>query len=397
MAKKENGAKKTRPAAKKAGAAAKKANPNKAARLVSEGFPVAKFAMAEGVFYNPEMELCRDMFSLLVGSLGGKIALADAMCASGVRGLRYKIENKNVDALFLTDLSRRAVACARKNAKLNAARCAVSLKDAREFFWEERGNVDFAELDPFGSPMPFLYDAIRGFEGKKTGVLSVTATDMAVLCGANHPACLKNYGSAPLDNEFCHENAMRILLGKITLIAAQFNFGTEPLISFSHRHYVKAAVRLVQGADAAVASVKKMGYVLYCPACCWREATRLPRKNACPHCNHQIEIGGPMHIGALWGRETLDAMLKLNAKRDYPKKIQLEKILRTLCAESGIESHGYYDLHVLAKKRGTKIMGMDEALAAIREGGFAADRTHFCPTAIRTAAPHEEVLKRLGA
>ena len=385
------------PNPKKAQAAGKiwkgKLNPLKSAQSASEGGHA--FSIPQGVFYNPEMELCRDMFSLFTGTLAGKTRVADLMCASGVRGLRYKLENKNVASLSLSDLSEKAVACAKENAKKNKVRCAVEYADARELLHNNKGEFDFLEIDPFGTPVPFIYDAARFFEETDGGVLSVTATDMAVLCGANHAACLKNYGAAPLDNEFCHENAVRILLGKIALACAPFNLGITPLVSFSHRHYVKVALRLEQGAQHAVASVKKMGYVSYCPGCCWREASRLPRKNACPSCSHQLEIGGPMYLGKLWDAPTLAKMLELNAKRGYRNSEKLEKLLRTILAESRIESHGYYDLHVLAKKHNSRIMGMDAALGAMREGGFAAERTHFCPTAIRTGAPHEEVVKRL--
>lgn len=365
-------------------------------RLASEGSPRAEFAMPQGVFYNPEMELCRDMFSLFVGTLPGKIKVADLMCASGIRGLRYKLENRNVLELAMTDLSVKAVACARKNAKKNEIGCSVALMDACEFPRKHKGGYDLLELDPFGSPVPFLHDAIRSFEDRKDGILSITATDMAVLCGANHAACLKNYWAAPLDNEFCHENAVRILLGKICLISSQFNLGIVPLFTFSHRHYVKLALRLEKGAEKAVACVKKTGYVSYCPGCCWREAARLPRSFTCPSCSHQLMIGGPMHLGQLWDAKTLEGMLKLNAKREYPKKTQIEKMLRAIRAESRVCALGYYDLHVLAKKHRTRILGMDSALAAVREGGFMAERTHFCPTAIRTDAPHAELLKRLG-
>ncbi|MFA6489996.1 MAG: tRNA (guanine(10)-N(2))-dimethyltransferase [Candidatus Micrarchaeia archaeon] len=376
--------------------AAAKPDALKSAQLATEGSPQSKFAMPTGVFYNPEMELCRDMFSLFTGTLPEKIGVADLMCASGIRGLRYKIENRNVSSLSMSDLSEKAIACAKKNAKMNRVKCNVEYIDACEFPRKHKGEYDLLELDPFGTPVPFLHDAIKSFEDRKEGFLSITATDMAVLCGANHAACLKNYGAAPLDNEFCHENAVRILLGKIVLASAQFNLGIDPLFSFSHRHYVKVALRLEKGAEKAVACVKKMGYVSYCPGCCWRESSRLPRHQACPLCAHQLAIGGPMYLGHLWDGKTLEGMQKQNAKRDYQKKAQLEKMLLTIQAESRVGTLGYYDLHVLAKKKGTRIAGMDDALAAMRNAGFLAERTHFSPTSIRTNAPHDEVVRRLA-
>jgi len=348
----------------------------------------------EGVFYNPEMEFCRDICSLAVGAIGSKVSLLDAMCASGVRGMRYKKENKNVAKLTLLDLSSKAVSCARKNAKANKVKCGCVKADARIFM--HKNEFDFVELDPFGSPVPFLNDACRSFRTKKRGYLSVTATDMAVLCGAHHAACLKNYGAAPLDNEFCHENAARILIGKTILAAAPENLSAKPVFTLSHLHYVKVIFEVSQGAKEAVESVKKTGFVSYCPACCYRENARLPRKQACPHCGHQLEHAGPLYLGELWDAELLGKMLKLNVLRSYRKKKEIGKTLSTQLSESRIPSYGYYDLHTLAKKRKTAIMSIDGALEAIRKAGFAAARTHFCPTAVRTGAPHEAVLKALG-
>jgi tRNA (guanine26-N2/guanine27-N2)-dimethyltransferase len=363
---------------------------------VLEGSPQSRFLIKKGVFYNPEMETCRDIFSLFAAACKGRLDVADTMCASGIRGLRYKIENSNVSSLFLSDLSKKAVACARQNAKANKVKCEIVQADACDALRENKGKFNFIELDPFGSPLPFLYDAIRSLEGMGGAILSATATDMAVLCGANHKACLKNYGAAPLDNEFCHENAVRILLGKISLIASQFNLGTRPLLSLSHKHYIKVAVQFEDGAESAVLSAKKIGYVSYCPACCWREFSRFPKRSECPHCSHQLEIGGPMHIGQIWESGILEKMLMLNEKRSYRNKAKIMKMLSIMEQESRIDAPGYYDLHVLAKKLHAKIKSMDEAIGLLARGGFEAKRTHFCQTAIRTNAPHDEVVGRLG-
>jgi len=56
---------------------------------VKEG--AASISLSGGVFYNPEMELCRDVSSLAIGAIGaggGKLHILDAMCASGIRGIR---------------------------------------------------------------------------------------------------------------------------------------------------------------------------------------------------------------------------------------------------------------------------------------------------------------------
>lgn len=349
-----------------------------------------KIHVPKGVFYNSEMELCRDIFSLAVGAIGGKIDIADAMCASGIRGMRYKKENPNAGKLALVDTSALAIACARKNARANKIDCKCAKSEAGAFL---RGNgFDFVELDPFGSPQPFLHDAARSFSKIRRGYLSATATDMAVLCGAHHAACLKNYASVPLDNEFCHENAVRILAATVARAFSPFNLAATPVFSFSHRHYIKILFSISFGSEGAVEGMKKIGFVSYCPSCLWRGASRFPSSSPCPHCSHALLIAGPLCIGRLWDTGFVSKMLALNAARRYKNCDRIEKLLRTIEEESRIHTYGYYDLHRLAKKSKKAIKAMDEAIFSLRSRGFAASRTHFCPTAIRTDAPHKEVL-----
>ena len=362
------------------------------AKAIEEGN--ARISQAKGVFFNPEMELCRSMFSLAVGAIGGKLDVVDAMCASGARGIRYKLENKNVGKLALVDANKLAVACARKNAVANKVRCRTIYADANEFL--RKNAFDFVELDPFGSPIPFLHDTARSFATKDAGWLSVTATDVAVLCGAHHAACLKNYAAAPLNNEFCHENACRILSASVARAFAPFNLAATPAFTLSHRHYVKVLFSLSRGAEKSVEAMKKIGFVSYCPACQWRDGKRLPLLKNCPHCEAQLQIGGPLYIGSLWDSALLEQMLLLNAERKYAKAKEIEKLLSNMRDESGIGTIGYYDLHVVAKKREAKILSMDDAVAKIRKDGFVASRTHFCPTAVRTDAPHEKALELLS-
>ncbi len=353
-----------------------------------------KISVAKGVFFNPQMELCRDLSSLCIGSLGGKRSCVDAACATGVRGLRYKKENKNISSLSLVDLSPSAIKCAKKNIAANKVKNAGAFRSDACLFLAQNG-FDIVEVDPFGSPIQFLHDSARCLARRKSGHLSITATDMAVLCGAHHAACLKNYSAIPLDNEFCHENAVRILAGKVITAFSPFNIAAIPIFTLSHRHYVKMVFSTASSADAAVAAVKSLGFISYCPSCLLREKSRLVLKEKCPHCGHILQFAGPMYLGPLWDSALLEKMLKLNAKRKYGLKKENEKMISTMLAESAIHSIGYYDLHAFAKKHKGAILPMEEALGKIRKAGFAAARTHFCPTAIRTDAPHEKVLRLL--
>ncbi len=79
---------------------------------------------------------------------------------------------------------------------------------------------DAVDLDPYGCPSQLLDGAVQAVADG--GLLLVTATDMAVLCGNNAEACWGKYGSYPLHKPYCHEQALRILLACIEVGAEPF-------------------------------------------------------------------------------------------------------------------------------------------------------------------------------
>lgn len=69
------------------------------------------------------------------------------------------------------------------------------------------------DLDPYGCAAKFLDPAVQAVQNG--GLLCVTATDMAILCGNTPETCRAKYGSVSLRGKFCHEMALRILLCSI--------------------------------------------------------------------------------------------------------------------------------------------------------------------------------------
>lgn len=358
------------------------------AKAVREGS--ASIEICDGVFFNPEMEFCRDVSSLAVGAIGEKIDVCDAFCASGVRGIRYEKENDNVSSVTFVDLSQKAMKCARKNAKRNKMKKANFVRDDINRFLYANPAFDFIELDPFGSPAPYIYDAVRCFSRlKKTGYLSLTATDMAVLCGAHPSACLKNYGAKPLDNEFCHENAMRILLGKLALVSAEFGYGISPLFCISRQHFLKLVVKLERSAEKAVQCVRTLGYASWCSKCCYREQGKFPKHEKC-ECGNAFENAGPMWLGEIGNAEFVDRMALLNSSRDYRNKHELLALLELLKSDILLPAF-YYNLHGIAKRMKASAPRQLAVLAALRAKGFKAELTHFAFNSIKTDAPLIEI------
>lgn len=360
-----------------------------------------KLSIPKTVFYNEHMRFCRSMSSLLIGALGGELRLLDGMSASGVRGIRYASENGNVKKIVFVDMNKYAVNAIKTNVTRNKKQFAktkalVIREDINFFMHENLGEFNFIELDPFGSPAPFLFDALRCLSPSKHSFLSVTATDTAVLCGAHAKACVKNYGAKPLNNEFTHETGVRILLSNIARTAASFNLATKPLFTLSKRHYFKLFVSLEKGAEKAVESAKKAsGFVVYCPKCLHREAVKsMFSSSVCPICGGRFDFAGPLWSGELFGEEILKKMIESNEERNYSDKRELASVLNLMLEEAPLPAF-YFDLHKIFKKYSLAPIKTQAILDALRARSFKVSRTHFAPTAIKTDAGIEELKKTM--
>jgi tRNA (guanine26-N2/guanine27-N2)-dimethyltransferase len=101
---------------------------------------------------------------------------------------------------------------------------------------------DVVDLDPYGSAAPFLDAAVQSVS--EGGLLAVTCTDKAVLCG-NHPeACWAKYHAMSLNNRYYNESALRIMLANIDSHANRYKRYIVPLMSLSIDFYVRLFVRV---------------------------------------------------------------------------------------------------------------------------------------------------------
>ena len=355
-------------------------------------FEVAK------VFYNPEMRFCRSAFSLAIGAIGGQVKVLDAFCASGIRGIRYAKENKNVSGMVFLDWSENSIKLARRNARANKLKNAKFVNsDVNRFlvenFYSKKFEFDVIELDPFGTPSPHLYPAFFSMQRKKTVYISASATDTAVLCGPETAACMKNYHSKSLNNEFTHENGLRILVKRIAEVAAEFNFGIEPLFSISDRHYLKVFVKCENNAAKAEESMKKLGFVSYC-SCGWRNARRR-MIGKCERCGKETDYGGPLWLGETSNRKFVEKMISLNSRRDYEDGAEISKKLELIKNEVGMPPW-YFNIHKTCKRtRMNYAPGTERILERLKRAGFSAVRTHFSDVSIKTDAGVEEVEKAI--
>lgn len=354
----------------------------------------ARLILSEKVFFNPAMEFCRDISSIAVGAyceeVSRKVHIVDGMCASGVRGIRYARENECIGKVEFVDMDEDACRLAERNAKLNKLKSyKVHCCHINDFLFHNRG-FDWVEIDPFGTPLPYMQSALASF--RKEGMLSVTATDTAVLCGAHHKACLKNYGATPIDNEYCHETGVRILAGAVVRQASTLNLGVEFYLSLSAQHFFKLFVKLRAGAEGAVAGTKKLGYISHCPKCLHREWRFNPPmlKDKCPKCDGKLMHAGPLFLGELWDKKFLERMRQINRQRNYVNKPRIDEILSLMEEEAGMPPT-YFDLHKVAEKVRKSPPNFESFIEKLRQKGFKVSKTHFKRNSVRSNAGIKEV------
>jgi tRNA (guanine26-N2/guanine27-N2)-dimethyltransferase len=334
------------------------------------------------VFYNPAMRFSRSMASLAFAASRKKIVL-DGLCATGAKGLRLAKENK-AEKVFLLDANPAAIRLAEHNISLNKFSNVTAIcQDFNEFCLSHTAFFDFIEIDPFGTPTPFLNAALVAL--KNNGVLSVTSTDLANLCGKKAP-CEKFYQAKPLKNAFSHETALRILLGKIALVAKSKGFAIKPLVCYYQGHHVKAIVTCSKG-KAKI----PLDFLSYCEKCL---TVAIGRKTNCK-CGNRNIVGGPLWAAAFCDKPFLRKMLALNESRDYADERKIEKTLSLLLGEQLFPPF-FYDLHFVADHFGLKIESKTaEILARLKKKGFRAVRTHFEPLGIKTNAPVKAICASL--
>lgn len=105
------------------------------------------------------------------------------------------------------------------------------------------------DIDPYGGCAPFLDAAVQSVHDG--GLLAITTTDTAILCG-NHPeSCFARYGSMAMHQRHCHEFALRVLLRSIDTHANTYSRYIEPLLAISVDFYMRVFVRIKLGAAKA--------------------------------------------------------------------------------------------------------------------------------------------------
>jgi len=348
------------------------------------------------VFYNPVMELNRDIsvlaFQAYQRLTGREISICDPLTGSGIRGVRFAAEIHGVKKVVVSDINERSFNLAKHNVHLNGLqeRVTVAHKDAKcllSCHGAPHKRFDIVDVDPFGSPVPYLDSAVRALRNK--GLLAATATDLAPLCGVHAKACVRKYGGKPLRTEYCHELAIRLLAGCIATVAAKQDIGVRVFFCHSSDHYIRVYAQIGYGAKRADASIKSLGYILHCFNCFHREtAQTLSAKffEKCPECGCKMEWAGPLWLGKIFDPPFCEALIKENRRTAFRNSAKTGKLLSLAKGEAEAPAT-YYVIDKISNKLSASMPSLVAMLNSLQDTSFEAVPTHFNSRGIRTTAP----------
>lgn len=357
------------------------------------------------VFYNPHMELNRDISILALQTFQKQedkdINICDLFGGSGIRGVRYKNEIDGVRYVFINDISETANEYERHNVELNNLKdIEIFQHDASMFLRMHRGEFDVIDIDPFGTPSPFLDSA--GYCSRRNSLLCVTATDTSALCGTYKEPCIRKYNAKPYKSEYCHETGIRILAGFVALTLAKYSKSIEVKLSHSTEHYMRSYIEVKKGSKKSDECLKNIGYISHCKHCLYREenkglATSTP--DICPECGEKLIQAGPLWLGEIQNEEFISKMIEESENKKLNTKEDVLKLLES-CRIEAKSPATFYDVHKICKILKISAPKLDLVFGNLEKEGFEAVKTHFNPLGIKTNAPLKkikEIIKTLSS
>lgn len=348
------------------------------------------------VFYNPKMELNRDISILALQTFQKRenrdLTVCDLFGGSGIRGVRYKNEIDGISEAFINDISETANEFEKINVELNNLDdISISQNDASLFLRSNRGKFDIIDIDPFGTPSPFLDAA--GYCARRNSLLCVTATDTSALCGTYKEPCIRKYNAKPYKSEYCHENGIRILAGYTALTLAKYKKYIRVLLSHSTEHYMRLYIEVLKGSKATDESLENIGYVSHCKECLYRETSKgmaTGLNDTCPECGEKLIHAGPMWLGPIQDKDFIGEMIE---EAEFKTLNTKEKILKLLnsCLKEAESEITFYDVHTLCRVLKISAPKFDLIIEKIKEKGYNVEKTHYSPLGIKTNMPINEI------
>jgi len=360
-------------------------------------------------FFNPVAKRNRDISVLAYKTFStlktrDSISFADCLSGVGARGLRVGVEVPLVESVYMNDINPMALELARKAAELNTiqGKCYFHRSEVCRFLQSNsqgsrKNRFDIVDLDPFGSPSPHLDCVLRAVNDK--GMISITATDTAVLCGVYPKVCYRRYHGYPIRSEYTNEIGIRLLISLIAFTAGRLDLNILPLFSHTNLHYMRTYVKIIVSNSEANDLYSKIGYVLHCFNCGHREIWDVESNpRICRACSSKCYIGGPLWKESINDRGFLESMVELLPTIGvFQRTPSLRRSMCNLLSTSIEEVQQPYYFHTdqIASKLKTSPPALSELVDTLKRDGFTASKASLNPQGIKTNASLPQILKIL--
>jgi tRNA (guanine26-N2/guanine27-N2)-dimethyltransferase len=340
------------------------------------------------VFYNPSARLSRDITILALRAFFNdkKFFFVDLLAGTGVRGIRIALEAGGVG--IVNDVDPRAFDFMVENIKLNKLESELT-----PFNMEANalGNlltftgvfVDYVDIDPYGSPIPYIESSLKPL-GKKA-LIGVSATDKGPLACVNKDKTLKRYWLDCADVDFKSELGLRLLTYNIALRASAMNYTITPVLYLSKAHYYRVFYVAERKNPFDVIS-KCRGYIWYCPTTLERGFKYDRDKEFdCSDGNRPLLIG-PLWICPIGDENFARRLLAVLEKTLFLQRREVLKYVEYAQKEFSV-NEPFIRLDLLCRKIRADMPNMELLVERLEELGFNASRTHLDPRGLKTNAP----------
>ncbi len=379
-------------------------------KSITESIPPKKPA-----FFNPLAKLNRDISIWIYNSFLSfysprgnehEITFADSLCGIGARGLRVALEVPKIDRVFLNDVNPVAILAAKNSAEHNSVgngKCNFVSKEICNFlsssvFELHRKRFDIIDLDPFGSPSQYIDCILRAIQNN--GLISVTATDTAVLCGVYPKVCYRKYYGKSIKCNYSNEIGIRILLSMMSLVASRLDMVISPVFVHANRHYLRVYCIVKLSNELANNVYENIGYVKHCPKCGYRETLQVKHSSSqkCFTCDNICLFAGPLWIKNLFDKNLIGNIIQHfksndgNQDQKNKEHERLKKIFETSFLEIDDICY-YFTLDELFSLLKTNPKSLDSVLDLLSSNGYISSKTIFSPSGFKTNANLVEIIK----
>jgi tRNA (guanine26-N2/guanine27-N2)-dimethyltransferase len=339
-----------------------------------------------GVFFNPVMEFSRDVSVLFMRVFlrKNKAKLLDGLAGTGARGIRIANEIPGELEMVLNDHNPEAFKVMKRNMKFNGLdEHRVENSNLNTLLSLE--GFDYVDIDPYGSPVRFLDPAIQSLS--RRGMLAITATDTAPLCGRFISTCERRYDARSIKTQYSKEVGVRILAGHCVRIAAKFDIGLTPILSFFSDHYIRIHLKVEKGAKKADIARENLGYILHNGMSGDRRITSDISEQ-----DSGEEYAGPLWLGDL---HDIRFLKKMEEDSNLGSSKKIEKYLPLWKEEAQLPPY-FYETNEIASLTKTHPRPLLDIIEGLEDMGYSASRTHFSPSGFKTDCEISKIKKMVS-